>query len=123
MLLHFQVIPEKLEQIRNILNVQVSNEAALSGMKSSSGGFVIGHTYLIAAGYQGKAGPNDNVYQGTWLRTAVISGATVLREYSLCNVIEGASWTALGRAKVFIVKATSTSIVVDRCTSLYWIEL
>ena len=92
-------------------------------MKSSSSGFIVGHTYLIAAGYQDKAGPDDYVYEGTWLRTAVISGATVLKEYSLCNVITGSSWTTLGRAKVFIVKATSTSIVVDRCTSLYWIQL
>ena len=31
MLLHFQVIPEKLEQIKNILNVQVSNKAVCLG--------------------------------------------------------------------------------------------
>ena len=92
-------------------------------MKSGSGGFIVGRTYLLVAGYEGTAGPNDNVFQGTWLRTAVISGGTVLKEYLLCNVVAGDVWTKLGRAKAFIVKATSTSIVVDRCSSLYWIEL
>ena len=94
-------------------NVQVSNDAVSNGMKSSSSGFIVGHTYLIAAGYQDKAGPDDYVYEGTWLRTAVISGATVLKEYSLCNVITGSSWTTLGRAKVFIVKAIGK--IPSRC--------